>query len=382
MYRGITIRLYPTKDQVDQLWNQIGGCRFIWNYMLELQMKRHDQGEKYLKKFDMFKHITQLKKDTKTSWLSEIAVHSLQRVCADLDESYRKFFNHSGGHPDFKSKKRKKQSYPVPAERLYFKDGMVQISMIGKICYKADYDGIDFEALKVFNPRIVFDNEKWILVCAVETGCEIIPYTKGTIGIDLGIKNLAICSYSESDKPLIFENINKTKVVLKLQRKFKHLQRIVARKYEVGNRLHPSKKWQKTNAIKKYERMMARICRHIANIRKDQRCKMIHTLVGLAPSTIVIEDLNVAVMKKNRHMARVVGEMGFFSIRQALKKKCEAKGIDLVIADRFFPSSKTCSNCGTIKKDLRLKDRTFICPECGFEIDRDLNAAINLMNYV
>ena len=133
MYQGMTVRLYPTKAQEKQFRNRIGGCRFMWNYMLQLQMERRERNEKYFKKFDMFKHITEMKKKPEYKWLSEIAVHSLQRICADLDWAYQKVFRHTSGRPKFKSKKKAKQSYPVPAEHMYFRYGYAQISMVGKV---------------------------------------------------------------------------------------------------------------------------------------------------------------------------------------------------------------------------------------------------------
>ena len=207
MYQGMTVRLYPTKAQEKQFRNRIGGCRFMWNYMLQLQMERRERNEKYFKKFDMFKHITEMKKKPEYKWLSEIAVHSLQRICADLDWAYQKVFRHTSGRPKFKSKKKAKQSYPVPAEHMYFRYGYAQISMVGKVRYKADYPGIDVESLKVYNPRIVYVNEKWLLVFAADVGDKPLQRKKGRIGIDLGVRKFATCAYSESDKPIVFSNI-------------------------------------------------------------------------------------------------------------------------------------------------------------------------------
>lgn len=193
------------------------------------------------------------------------------------------------------------------------------------------------------------------------------------MGIDLGVKDLAIVAIG-NDK-LVFKNINKTSKMRKLNKKLKHLQRKTARKYYTNGG------YDKTNNILKTEAQIKELSYHISNIRQNYIHQITRQLVDMLPYRVVMEDLNVSGMMKNRHLSKAVQEQCFFNFIQIMKYKCEEYGIEFVQADRFYPSSKTCSSCGCINKDLKLSDRTYICSECGAVIDRDYNAAINLMQY-
>ena len=381
MYKGYKIRIYPTKDQIESLNKHIGHCRFIWNYMLETQIKRFENKEPRLKFSKMANLITSLKKEL--PWLAEVSIHSLQNICKDLDTAYDRLFRGVSKRPKFKSKRKAKPSFPLTVEHkaFYFKDGLVQVPKVGKLKYKADYPNLDLEKVTTFrNARISFVNGKWILSFTIEYENQVLNENEkhGSLGIDLGVGRLAVVAYEGTKREYI--NINKTKVVRNLNRKLAHIQRILSRKYEAAKKTGKDPK-EKSNQILKYEALLKRIYHKLACIRLNQRQQITRELVNLHPERIVVEDLNVKGMMKNRHLAKAIGEMGFYDFINILSYKCEELGIELVKADRFYPSSKTCSHCGCINKGLKLSDRTFICPECGFVIDRDYNAAINLMNY-
>ena len=381
MYKGYKIRIYPTKDQIESLNKHIGHCRFIWNYMLELQIKRFENKESRLKFSKMANLITSLKKEL--PWLAEVSIHSLQNICKDLDQAYNRLFKGISKRPKFKSKRKAKPSFPLTVERFvfYFKDGLVQVPKVGKLKYKADYPGLDLEKVKAFrNARISYINGKWILSFSIEYENQVLKDEDkhGSLGIDLGVGRLAVVAYEGTKREYI--NINKTKTVRNLNRKLAHVQRILSRKYEAAKKDGKNSK-QKSNQILKYEALLKRIYHKLACIRLNQRQQIARELVNLHPERIVVEDLNVKGMMKNRHLAKSIGEMGFYDFIRILEYKCEELGIELIKAGRFYPSSKTCSHCGCINKGLKLSDRIFICPDCGFVIDRDYNAAINLMNY-
>ena len=194
------------------------------------------------------------------------------------------------------------------------------------------------------------------------------------IGIDLGIKNLATCSDGT-----VYLNINRTKTVRKLKKKKRRLQRSISRKYEM-NKLKGGR-YSKTSNIIKSERQLLRIHHRLANIRQNYRHQITTALIRRKPSSIVLEDLNVKGMMSNRHLAKAVQEQGFYEFRRQIEYKAAWTGLRVVIADRFYPSSKTCIACGNVKKNLRLTDRIYHCEKCGNEIDRDLQAAINLKRY-
>ena len=377
MYKGYTIRIYPTKNQEELLRKHIGCCRFIWNHMIEVQKENYKNGEKYISKFNMMKLIPSIKKEF--PWLNEVSMSSLQLICKDVNSAYQRFFKKISNYPRFKSKKKSKLSYPVRCDRFYFKKGYVKVEKLGKVKYKADYPNLNLEEISKFsNVRISNENDKWILTFSIECENQALIEKNGNLGIDLGVGRLAVVSHN--GKKLTYSNINKSKRIKQLKRKLKHVQRVISRKYEVGNKLN-DKKYQKTNSILKYEKLARRIYRKISNIRKDQRHKITRELVNLNPAVVIMEDLNVSGMMKNKHLAKAIAEMGFYDFIRIMKYKCEESGIKFFQVDRFFPSSKTCSQCGCIHKGLKLSDRIFECPECGFTTDRDFNAAVNLENY-
>ena len=378
MYKGYTIRIYPTKNQEELLRKHIGCCRFIWNHMIEVQKENYKNGGKYISKFNMIKLIPSIKKEF--LWLNEVSMSSLQRICDDVNTAYQRFFKKISNYPKFKSKKKSKLSYPVRCDSFYFKNGYVKVEKLGKLKYRTDYSKMNLEKLSKFsNVRISNENDKWLLTFSVEYENQVQTTEKnGNLGIDLGVGRLAVVSHN--GKKLEYKNINKSKRVRKLTSKLKHVQKVISRKYEVGNKLN-EQKYQKTNQILKYEKLLKRIYRKISNIRKDQRHKVTRELINLNPAVVIMEDLNVKGMMKNKHLSRSIAEMGFNDFIRIMKYKCKESNIKFFQVDRFFPSSKTCSQCGCIHKNLKLSDRLFECPECGFTIDRDFNAAVNLERY-
>lgn len=376
MIRSFKVRLFPTKEQEELMWKHIGCSRFIWNYMLALQNERYKNGEKYLSGFDMIKQLTPLKKQEEYKWLSEVSNTTLQIVCTDLHKAFQGMFNKIAKHPKFKSKKFAKLSFPVRSEnkRFYFVNDIVTIEKLGKVKYKSTYKFSQGQGVgKYSNIRISYTNGKWILSFGME--CENQAQDlSGRIGIDLGVKELAVVSHNGCQ--IVFHNINKSKRVRTLKHKLVHLQRKVDRKYRTN------KSYEKTKRILKVEQQIKEIYYHLSKIRENYIHQTTHQLVNLNPEIITMEDLNVSGMMKNRHLSKAIQEQCFYEFRRQMEYKCEDKGIKLQFVDRFYPSSKTCSCCGSVKNNLKLSDRTYICDECGLVIDRDFNAALNLERYV
>lgn len=376
MIRTLRIRLLPTPEQEQAFWNHIGATRFIYNYMLAEQIRRYEAGEKHMSAFDMNKAITVLKQQEGMEWMSEVCVHTSYRSCADLATAFANFFAGRARYPRFKSKKRSKPSFPVrdTAGKLWFSETHVQAPKVGKVKYQTDYDVPKGRQCKFSNPRIQFtQNGKWILTVGVERESQAPKLTSTPMGIDVGVKELATVSLG--DECFVFHNINKSREVRRQERRLKHLQRNVARKY------HQHGNYEKTNNILKAEAKVRRAQYRLANIRNNYRHQVTHKLVSKLPSAVVMETLNVCGMTKNRHLSKAVAQQGFFEFMTQMKYKCEERGIAFIQVPQFYPSSKTCSNCGAIKRDLRLSERAFVCPECGHTLDRDLNAAINLARY-
>ena len=266
MIKSYKIRIYPTKEQEQHLWKHVGSCRYIWNYMLEKQEESYKNGEKYLSGFSMAKMLTPLKNDGEHDWLYEVSNKSLQAICRDLDKAYKSLFKNVSRHPKFKSRKNSKASYPVNCESFYFKDEKVlNVEKVGKIKYKTDFTfPVGRNKVKFNNVRITYVNNKWIISFGVEYENQVYELNDKSVGIDLGVKELAVVAFDEES--LVFHNINKSKKMKKLSKKLKHLQRGISRKYEV-NRI--GQKYKKTNNVMKEEMKLRKIHTRIANIRNN-----------------------------------------------------------------------------------------------------------------
>lgn len=380
--KAFKLRLYPTKEQERKMWQHVGSCRFVWNYMLALQEERYKAGEKHLSGFDMMKELTKLKHDGEHEWLNEVSSNSINIMCSDLDKTYKKFFKKQCGYPKFKSRKKDRPSFPIKNTGFYFKDYRhCHIEKIGKIKVKLKQDfPIGRNACKFWNPRVSYDEAKkrWMISFAIDVEVDQKELTDKLMGVDLGVKDLANVAFG--DENIVFHNINKSKRVRSLEKKKRHIQRNISRKYEASKKL--TGRYEKTNGILREEQKLREVQARLNGIRQNYTHQVTHKLVSMLPEKITMEDLNVSGIMKNKHLARAVSEQRFYEFLRQMEYKCDWNGIEFVKADRFYPSSKTCSNCGSIKKDLKLKDRVYVCPECGFEIDRDYNAAINLQKYV
>nr|DAG62771.1 MAG TPA: endonuclease [Caudoviricetes sp.] len=377
MIKSYKIRLYPTKEQEAKMWQHIGACRYIWNWMLTKQEELHEAGEKHLSGFSMINLLKPLKNDGEHEWLYEVSNASLQTVCRDLDDAYKRFFKKQSGFPKFKSRKRSKPNYPLRCDKIHFEDsGRANIEKIGKVKYKTDFDLPTGRGCKFTNPRISNVNGKWMLSFGMECENQAPVLNDDAMGIDVGIKETMVVAYG--DKSVVFHNINKSKKVRGIKHRMRHLQRSISRKYEANKQ---GNAFVKTNNIARSEDKLRRMYERLTGIRMNYIHQCTHELVSLFPKRVVMEDLNVAGMMKNKHLAKAIQEQNFAEIIRQMQYKCEWLGIPFVQVGRFYPSSKTCSHCGCIHKGLKLKDRTFVCPECGFTIDRDYNAALNLMRY-
>lgn len=376
MIKGYKIRIYPTKQQEELIWKHIHASRFIWNYMLALQEDNYKNGGKYISEYNMYSLLPSLKKEKEYIWLNEVSSSTLQRVCSDLNEGYQMFFK-GFGHPNFKSRKRSKKTYPVCCNRFYFLNDTVQIQKLGSVKYKTDFKLPIGRGCKFYNVRISFTNDKYILSFGMLYEKQVHGLTNDVIGIDLGIKELATVA-CENNK-YVFHNINKSNRMKSIEKHLKYYQRIVSRKYNASYKR--TGEYKKSHNIDKYEKKLKKLYAQRTNIRINYIHQITHYLISLFPKRIVMENLCLIGMMKNKHLSRAVQEQCLAEFIRQIKYKCEWNGIEFIQADRFYPSSKTCSRCGAVKKDLKLSDRVFVCNECGLNIDRDYNAAINLMKY-
>ena len=375
MIKSFKVRLFPTKEQEQLMWRHIGACRYLWNFMLDFQQENYGRGNKHLSAFDMINMLKPLKNDDEHEWLKEVSNRSLQIICSDLNDAYTRFFKKQSGYPRFKSRKRSKLAFPI-RETVWFTDKVVAIEKVGKVRYKTDFELPFGRGHKFTNPRVSNVNGKWMLSFGMECENQAPELTDISMGIDLGVKDLAIAEFN--GERIVFHNINKSRKMRKLNQQLKHIQRAISRKYEsnkVGNR------FVKTQNIMREEAKLRKLHTRISNIRTNYIHQATHTLVSLLPARVVMEDLNLSGMMKNKHLSKAIQEQCLSEFVRQMQYKCEWNGIEFVQADRFYSSSKTCSCCGNIRRSLKLSDRVYECESCGLVIDRDYNAAINLSRY-
>ena len=368
------VRLYPTKEQEQKLWQSVGTARFIYNYTLAKQEENHKNGEKFISDGIIRKELTQLKK-LELTWLNEVSNNVTKQAVKDACNAYKNFFRGLANKPKFKNKKKSKPSFYNDTSKLKVKEKKVLIEKVGWI---KTNEQIPTE-VKYNNPRVTYDNKYWYISVGIEVDKKEEELTDISLGIDLGLKDLAICSDGK-----VFKNINKTKKVKNLEKRLKQKQRQISRKYEM-NKIKKegggSCQFIKTKNIEKLENTTKLIHRKLGNLRNNYLHQVTTSIVKNKPYRIVIEDLNISGMMKNKHLSDSVRKQCFHKFKQYITYKSELYGIELIVADRFYPSSKTCSICGSIKHDLKLKDRIYKCPHCGAIIDRDYNASLNLSMY-
>lgn len=371
MIVSIKVRLEPNRKQNTELFKNSGTARFIYNWTLAKQEENYKSGGKFISDSDLRKELTQLKKTDELRWLNTVSNNVAKQAVKDGCDAYKRFFKKLAEKPKFKSRKKSKPSFYNDNEKIKFTPTHVQLEKLGKV-KMSERNRIPTDS-KYSNPRIGFDGIHWYVSVGVEWNPEEIELTNESIGIDLGIKDLAVCSNG-----MTFKNINKTKTVRKKEKKLRRLQRRVSRKYRMNKE---GESYVKTRNIVKLEKRIRKAYNTLSNIRTDFRNKATTEIVKTKPSRIVMETLNVKGMMKNRHLSKAVAQQGFYDFKRMIKYKAEKSGIEFVEADKWFPSSKTCSECGYVKPKLSLSEREFTCESCGSVIDRDKNASYNLSEY-
>ena len=381
MIKSIKVRLNPNNKQLTKLFQYAGCARFAYNWAISREQDNYKQGNKFLSDSELRKEFTQLKKQSEYQWLNEVSNNVTKQAIKDACNTYKRFFKGQCKYPEFKSKKHSTPSFYQDNIKIQFTDTHVKVESFSmskkqnkqklnwiKLCEKGRIP----TDCKYMNPRFTYDGLYWYVSVGIEVNDNTtLPSNEG-IGIDLGIKDLAICSDGNT-----YKNINKTQTVKKLEKKKRRLQRSISRKYEKNKK---GANYCKTSNIIKREKELLKLNHRLTNVRQNYLHQTTSEIVKREPSFICIEDLNVSGMMKNKHLSKAVQQQGFYEFRRQIEYKTMWNNIPVVIADRFFPSSKLCSCCGSIKKDLKLSDRIYKC-ECGNIIDRDYQAALNLKQY-
>lgn len=381
MIRTVKIMLIPNNKQKTRLFQYANTARFIYNWTLAKEQENYKNGGKFISDRDLRKEVTKLKKTDEYAWLNNVSNNVTKQAIKDACNAYKRFFKGHSKFPKFKSRKYSMPSFYQDNVAIRFTDTHVKIEKLSSSQKKnkqklnwvrlAEHGRIPANS-KYMNPRIKYDGINWWITVGVEYENTIKDSSNDGVGIDLGIKDLAICS--DGNK---YQNINKTQKVKNLEKRKCRLQRSISRKYEKNKEVN---RYCKTSNIIKSEKELLKLNHKLTNIRHNYLHQTTSEIIKREPSFICVEDLNIKSMMKNRHLSKAVQQQGFYEFRRQIEYKAKWNNISIIIADRFFPSSKLCSCCGNIKKDLKLSDRIYKC-ECGNVIDRDYQAALNLKRY-
>ena len=379
MKRAYKTEIKPTQKQIEKINQSIGICRWLYNSYLAKNKELYEQYKQGLiTKEKAFMSANDFDKYTNNEvkvlddfkWINNCGSKARKKSMCNAETAYKRFFKGQSKFPKFKKKsksdvklyftKNNKGDWKVERHRI-------MIPTLKNVRLK-EYGYIPVGA-KVISGTVSKKADRYYVSVIVDIDTPIIKNTNKGIGIDLGLKDFAICSDGN-----IYKNINKTQRIRKLEKKLKREQKRLSRKYEFLKKRGGTA--TKSNINKKIVKVQ-KLHHRLDNIRTDYINKTISRIVNQKPKFITIEDLNVKGMMKNKHLSKAVAEQKFYEFRNKLTTKCNALGIELRIVDRFYPSSKLCHCCGSIKKDLKLKDRIYKC-ECGYIEDRDYNASLNL----
>ena len=376
MYKAIKIELKLTEEQKIQVNKTIGVERFIYNEYIKYNQEQYELGNKFVSAFDFSKYINNvyLPNNPDKKWIKDVSSKSVKQAMIYGEKAFKNFFKGLSNFPVFKKKGKNELG------AYFVKDGKKDFEFYR---HKIKIPTLKFVRVKEYgyipkNTNIksgtitkIADRYFLSLVMEVEdTIKEPNTNTKG-LGVDLGIKDTAICSNG-----MVFKNINKTNKVKKIKKKLKREQRKMSRsvEYSKSNKI----KLKECKNFNKKKLKVQRLFYRLNCIRDDYNNKMVDEITRTKLKYITIEDLKVSNMMKNKHLSKAIQEQNFYAIRTKLINKCKERNIELRLVDTFYPSSKTCSCCGEVKKDLKLNDRIYKCSNCGLEIDRDYNASINL----
>lgn len=403
--------LLPNKKQFSKLISTSNAARYAYNWTLAEQMRHFEQNGKYMTDSELRKIFTKHKQEN--IWLYKVSNNAAKQAIKDCCNAFMRFLQEKKKisykpyskkqiaksaqknkpltrydmqwHPKFKKKSKAEPKFYVDTDKIKFSETHVKLENIAESKKRnkqqlnwlrlAETDRIPTDT-QYINPRIKFDGLNWWVSVGIEVG-ELIPepLNPAVLGVDVGVKDLAILS---NEDKTVYKNINKTKTVRKLKKKRRRLQRKVSRKYLKNKK---GENYCKTSNIIKTEKQLLKINQRLTGIRHDHVSQATSEIVGQKPRRIVLEDLNIQGMMKNKHLSKAIQEQCLYEFSRQIEYKCNWNGIEFVKADRFYPSSKKCVICGEIKKDLKLKDRVYKCSHCGNEIDRDYQAALNLARY-
>ena len=378
--RAYKIEINPTNEQKSKIHRTIGASRFIYNFYIARNKEIYKREGKFVSGMDFSKWLNNeyIPNNQEMNWIKEVSSKATKQAIMNGDKAFRDFFKKAKGFPRFKKKKNQdvKAYFPKNNKTDWtIERHRVKIPTLGWVRLK-EFGYIPTNSIVKSGTVSQKADRYYVSILVEENDKKVYKSTNEGVGIDLGVKEFVVCSDG-----IKFKNINKTSTVKKIEKKLKREQRKLSRKYEslkIRNKNIREGRATSQNIQKQIVKVQ-KLHQRLTNIRTDYINKIVSSIIKQKPSYITIEDLNVKGMMKNKHLSKAIASQKFFEFKTKLMSKCKQNNIELRIVDRFYPSSKTCSNCGKIKKDLKLSDRIYKC-DCGLAIDRDLNASINLKN--
>ena len=380
MKRAYKIEINPTDEQKSKIHRTIGVSRFIYNFYIAHNKEVYEKEGKFVSGMDFSKWLNNeyIPNNQDKKWIKEVSSKATKQAIMNGEKAFKDFFKGTKGFPKFKKRKNQdiKAYFPKNNKTDWtIERHRVKIPTLGWIRLK-EFGYIPVNSIVKSGTVSQKADRYYVSILVEETDIKISNTNNEGVGIDLGIKEFAVCSDG-----IKFKNINKTSTVKKVEKKLKREQRKLSRKYEslkIRNKNIKEGRATRQNIQKQIVKVQ-KLHQRLVNIRTDYINKTVFSIIKQKPSYITIEDLAVSNLMKNKHLSKAIASQKFFEFKTKLTVKCKENHIELRIVDRFYPSSKTCSSCGKVKKDLKLSDRIYKC-DCGFTIDRDLNASINLKN--
>ncbi|MEJ6464566.1 transposase [Fusobacterium polymorphum] len=376
MYKALKIELKLTNKQKIQVNKTIGIERFIYNEYIKYNQEQYELGNKFVSANDFSKYVNNvyLPNNPDKKWIKDVSSKSVKQAMIYGEKAFKNFFKGLSAFPVFKKKgKNELGAYFVKNNKTDFEFYRHKIKIPTlKFVRVKEYGYIPKNAnIKSGTITKIADKYFLSLIIEIEDTIKVTNINTKGLGIDLGIKDTAICSNGK-----VFKNINKTIKIKKLKKKLKREQRSMSRSIEYSKSKKIKLKELKNFNKKKLK--VQKIFYRLNCIRDDYNSKIVDEITRTKLKYITIEDLKVSNMIKNKHLSKAIQEQNFYSIRTKLINKCKERNIELRLVDTFYPSSKTCSCCGSVKRNLKLNDRIYKCCNCGLEMDRDYNASINL----
>ena len=380
MQKSFKTEIAPTSAQMRKINQTIGVCRFVYNLYIAENKKEYKETNRFINGMTLSVWLNNeyIPSHSELEWIKKVSSKSVKKSIMNGEGAFKKFFRKEAGFPNFKKKNKSDvKMYFVKNNKTdcICQRHRIKVPTLGWVKLKEKgFIPTTKDGYVISSGTISKKAGRYYISVLIEV--PDIPKTNiqsEGIGIDLGVKDFAVLSDGT-----VVKNINKTGKVRKIERRLKRAQKRLSRKYESLKKRKKEEKGETTQQnIQKQILKVQKLHHQLDNIRTDYVNKCIWDVVKTKPAYIVIEDLNVSGMMKNRHLSKVVAVQKFYEFRVKLTAKCKEYGIELRIVDRFYPSSKICHQCGTIKKDLKLSDRTYRCT-CGYEADRDYNASLNL----